>query len=142
MLNEELKSTVQTKPVTDEATVETVDEEEFFERELFEDVLEMKSLRRVSETAEVELNKLQDQAYQCLYDLYQKNRGIAVPEKNEVFGIFEIFFKNYYQYFRTEMEKLLSKCSPVKIAYFLGKSNDNMLALLEQIIREIEKEIA
>jgi hypothetical protein len=142
LLNEDLKTAAPPEAVTEKATVATIDEEEFFERELFEDVLEMKSLRKVSETTEIELNKLQDQVYQCLYELYQKNRGVSPPEKNEVFGIFELFFKNYYQHFRTAMESLISSRSPIKVAYFLGKSSDRILESLNQIIQEIEKELA
>lgn len=119
-----------------------VDEEEFFERELFEDILEMRSLRKFSEVTAIEFPKLQDQVYQCLYQLFQKNRGLIPPEKNEVFGIFELFFKNYYQHFRTSMEELFSRCPPVKVAYFLGKSSDKILKMLDQTILEIEKELA
>jgi len=119
-----------------------VDEEEFFERDLFEDILEMKSLRKVSEVTTVELTKLQNQVYQCLFELYQKNRGVNLSDNNEVFGIFEIFFKNFYQHFRTAMEGLITNSSPVKVAYFLGKSSDKMLMLLDQVVREIEKELA
>ena len=127
-----------------EATMERkgVDEEEFFERELFEDVLQMKSLPKVSEITTIELSKLQDQVYRCLFELYQKNRGVTFPEKNEVFGIFELFFKNFYQHFRTAMEDLISDASPVKVAYFLGKSSDKVFISLDRVIQEIKKELA
>jgi adenylate cyclase len=139
MVTEELKAAILPEPAADK---NIVDEEEFFERELFEDILEMRSLRKVSEVTAIEFPKLQDQVYQCLYQLYQKNRGLIPPEKNEVFGIFELFFKNYYQHFRTSMEDLISRCSPVKVAYFLGKSSDKILEMLDQTILEIEKELA
>lgn len=134
-----MKAAIQPEPVT-ETTM--VDEEEFFERELFEDILEMRSLRKISEVTSIEFSKLQDQVYQCLYQLFQKNRGIVSPEKNEVFGVFELFFKNYYQHFRTSMEELFSRCPPVKVAYFLGKNSDKILKTLDQTILEIEKELA
>lgn len=139
MVTEELKAAILPEPA---AVKNIVDEEEFFERELFEDILEMRSLRKVSEVTAIEFSKLQDQVYQCLYQLYQTNRGLIPPEKNEVFGIFELFFKNYYQHFRTSMEGLISRCSPVKVAYFLGKSSDKILEMLDQTILEIEKELA
>lgn len=139
MVAEEMKAAIQPEPVT-ETTM--VDEEEFFERELFEDILEMRSLRKISEVTSIEFSKLQDQVYQCLYQLFQKNRGIVSPEKNEVFGVFELFFKNYYQHFRTSMEELFSRCPPVKVAYFLGKNSDKILKTLDQTILEIEKELA
>lgn len=139
MVTEEVKAAILPEPAADK---NIVDEEEFFERELFEDILEMRSLRKVSEVTAIEFPKLQDQVYQCLYQLYQKNRGLIPPEKNEVFGIFELFFKNYYQHFRTSMEDLISRCSPVKVAYFLGKNSDKMLEMLDQTILEIEKELA
>jgi hypothetical protein len=138
-VTEEMKTAVLSEPATEKSVV---DEEEFFERELFEDILEMRSLRKVSEVTAIEFSKLQDQVYQCLYQLYQKNRGLIPPEKNEVFGIFELFIKNYYQHFRTSMEGLISRCSPVKVAYFLGKSTDKILEKLDQTIQEIEKELA
>lgn len=138
-MTEEMKTAVLSEPATEKSVV---DEEEFFERELFEDILEMRSLRKVSEVTAIEFSKLQDQVYQCLYQLYQKNRGLIPPEKNEVFGIFELFIKNYYQHFRTSMEGLISRCSPVKVAYFLGKSTDKILEKLDQTIQEIEKELA
>ncbi len=143
MISEEITAAVipEAVEVSGEKPV-MVDEEEFFARELFEDVLEMKSLRKVSEATEIELNKLQDQAYQCLSELFQKNRDGSLPDNNEVFGLFELFFKNYYQHFRTAMEALLVDCSPVKVAYSLGKSTDKMLALLDQIVAEIKKEVA
>lgn len=134
-----MKAAIQPEPV---AETTMVDEEEFFERELFEDILEMRSLRKVSEVTAIEFSKLQDQVYQCLYQLFQKNRGIVSPEKNEVFGVFELFFKNYYQHFRTSMEELFSRCPPVKVAYFLGKNSDKILKTLDQTILEIEKELA
>lgn len=139
MVTEELKTAIITDPAVEK---NIVDDEEFFERELFEDILEMRSLKKVSEVTAIEFSKLQDQVYQCLYQLYQKNRGLIPPEKNEVFGIFELFFKNYYQHFRTSMEGLISRCSPVKVAYFLGKSSDKILEMLDQTILEIEKELA
>jgi hypothetical protein len=140
MVTEELKAAI---PAADPAPDKNgVDEEEFFERELFEDILEMRSLRKVSEVTAIEFPKLQDQVYHCLYELYQKNRGMIPPEKNEVFGIFELFFKNYYQHFRSAMEELISRCSPVKVAYFLGQRSDKILETLDQTIQEIEKELA
>lgn len=139
MLTEEPKATMPIEPLSDK---NFIDEEEFFERALFEDVLEMKSLRKISESTEIELPELQDQVYQCLFKLYQKNRGVENPDKNEVFGIFELFFKNYYQHFRIAMERLITEGSPVKVAYFLGKSSDRIISLLDQAIQEIETEMA
>lgn len=139
MVAEELKMPVPTEAVPPKTIV---DEEEFFERDLFEDILGMKSLRKVSEVSTVELTKLQNQVYQCLFELYQKSRGVNLADNNEVFGIFELFFKNYYQHFRTAMEGLITNSSPVKVAYFLGKSSDKMLTLLDQVVGEIEKELA
>lgn len=120
-----------------------VNEEEFFEQALFDDVLEMKSLKQVSDMAAADLKLLQEKAYRCLFNLYQKERGITMTEneKDEVFGIFEIFFRNYYQHFRSAMEELIKVRSPIKVAYFLGKNSDKMHAMLAQVIKEIEKEI-
>ena len=120
-----------------------IDEEEFFERELFQDVLELKSLKKVAENAAIDVNKLQDQAYQTLFNLYQQTRGINVSNsgQDDIFPIFELFFKSYYQYFRQAMEGLLATESPVKIAYFLGKSSDKVAAMFDQFIKEIQNEV-
>ena len=120
-----------------------IDEEEFFERALFDDVLEMNSLKQVSDTTAGDLKLLQEKTYRCLFDLYQKERGITTTgsEKDEVFGIFEIFFRNYYQHFRSAMEELIKARSPIKVAYFLGKNSDKMQEMLTQVIKEIEKEL-
>ncbi|HBE80052.1 MAG TPA: hypothetical protein DDW65_20065, partial [Firmicutes bacterium] len=96
-----------------------IDEEEFFEGELFQDVLELKSLKKVAETTAVDISKLQDQVYQMLFSLYQQTRGIEPDQssgKDEVFAIFELFFKNYYQHFRLAMEGLIAEHSPIKVA--------------------------
>ncbi|HBF35847.1 MAG TPA: hypothetical protein DDW50_00825 [Firmicutes bacterium] len=121
-----------------------IDEEEFFERELFQDVLELKSLRKVAENAAIDVNKLQDQAYQTLFSLYQQNRGIkaASPGQDDIFPIFELFFKSYYQYFRQAMEGLLATESPVKVAYFLGKNSDKVTAMFDQFIKDLQHEVA
>jgi hypothetical protein len=122
-----------------------IDEEEFFERELFQDVLELRSLKKVAETTEIDINKLQDQVYQALFDLYQKSRGIkaeSVSGQDEAFMIFELFFKNYYQHFRQAMESLVATQSPIKLAYFLGKNCDKITAMLDQFIKELEHEVA
>ena len=121
-----------------------IDEEEFFERELFQDVLELKSLKKVAETTAIDVNKLQDEVYQTLFNLYQQTRGINVtsPGQDDIFPIFELFFKNYYQYFRQTMESLLTTQSPVKIAYFLGKNSDKVTAMFDQFIKELQHEIA
>jgi hypothetical protein len=121
-----------------------IDEEEFFERTLFQDVLEMKSLKKVSEVTATGIEKLQDQAYQCLFSLYQKARGVDVAEnqaKDEIFTVFEMFFKSFYQYFRLNMETLIATGSPIKIAYILGKKSDLIISMLDQFVKEIEKEI-
>ena len=120
-----------------------IDEEEFFERELFQDVLELKSLKKVAETTSVDVNKLQDRVYQTLFELYQQTRGVHVPDpgKDEIFPIFELFFKNYYQYFRQAMEHLITTQSPIKIAYFLGKNSDKVTAMFDQFIKELQNEI-
>ena len=123
----------------------TIDDEEFFERTLFQDVLEMKSVRMLSEAAGVEFGKLQDQVYRKLFNLYQKVRGVTVTEENEtdeVFAVFELFFKNYYQRFRKAMEELIGASkSPVKIAYILGQKADKMMAALDSVAKEIESEL-
>jgi len=122
-----------------------IDEEGFFERELFQDVLELKSLKKVAETTATDLDKLQDQVYQTLFNLYQQTRGVKVdntPEQDEVFTIFELFFKNYYQYFRQAMEKLITSQSPIKIAYFLGKNSNKITSMLDQFIKDLEHEVA
>jgi hypothetical protein len=122
-----------------------IDEEEFFERELFQDVLELKSLKKVAETTAVDVNKLQDQVYQTLFNLYQQTRGINVSspsQQDEIFPIFELFFKNYYQYFREAMDSLLKTQSPIKIAYFLGKNSDKVSAMFDQFIKELQHEVA
>jgi len=122
-----------------------VDEEEFFERALFQDVLEMKSVRMLSEATATEFGKLQDQVYRNLFNFFQKIRGITVnedSETDEVFTVFELFFKQYYQSFRKAMENLIaSSKSPVKIAYVLGQKTDQMIAALDLVVKEIEKEL-
>lgn len=122
-----------------------IDEEEFFERALFQDVLEMKSIRMLSEATANEFGKLQDQVYRNLFDFYQKVRGINVTEQtetDEVFVVFELFFKHYYQSFRKAMEELItSSKSPVKIAYILGHKAEKMVASLNSIVKEIESEL-
>ncbi|MGE5605761.1 MAG: hypothetical protein ACM3YE_08735 [Bacteroidota bacterium] len=122
-----------------------IDEEEFFERTLFQDVLEMKSIRMVSEATATELGKLQDQVYRNIFNLYQKVRGVTVPEDadaDDVFVVFELFFKHYYQNFRKAMENLITASkSPVKIAYVLGQKTDQMIAALDSVVKEIEKEL-
>ncbi len=122
-----------------------VDEEEFFERALFQDVLEMKSVRMLSEDTAIEFGKVQDQVYRNLFNLYQKIRGVTVSEESEadeVFVVFELFFKRYYQSFRKAMENLIaSSKSPVKIAYVLGQKTDQMITALDSVVKEIEKEL-
>ena len=139
-MDEQLKS-IDENSIDLENTV--VDEEEFFERSLFDDVLEMKSLKQVSETTATDLGRLQDQVYQNLFKLFQKTRGLTTPDssQDEAFGIFELFFKNYYQHFRLAMESLLETKSPVTVAYFLGKNTDKMISILDQVVKEIEKEL-
>jgi hypothetical protein len=122
-----------------------IDEEEFFERELFQDVLELKSLKKVAEKTAVDINKLQDQVYQTLFGLYQQTRGIKIDggaERDEAFTIFELFFKNYYQHFRQAVEGLIANQSPIKAAYLLGKNSDKVTAMLDQFIKELEHEVA
>lgn len=131
---------------TDTPVAKTIiDEEEFFERTLFQDVLEMKSVRMVSEATGAEFGKLQDQVYRNIFNLYQKVRGITVPEvaeTDEIFVVFELFFKHYYQNFRKAMENLIAASkSPVKIAYVLGQKTDQMIVALDSVIKEIEKEL-
>lgn len=131
---------------TDTPVAKTIiDEEEFFERTLFQDVLEMKSVRMVSEATGAEFGKLQDQVYRNIFNLYQKVRGITVPEEaetDEIFIVFELFFKHYYQNFRKAMENLIAASkSPVKIAYVLGQKTDQMIVALDSVIKEIEKEL-
>lgn len=122
-----------------------IDEEEFFERTLFQDVLEMKSIRMISEATATEFGKLQDQVYRNIFNLYQKVRGVAAPEEaenDEVFVVFELFFKHYYQNFRKAMENLIAASkSPVKIAYVLGQKTDQMITALDSVVKEIEKEL-
>lgn len=122
-----------------------IDEEEFFERTLFQDVLEMKSVRMLSEATATEFGKLQDQVYRNIFNLYQKVRGVTVPEgaeTDEVFVVFELFFKHYYQNFRMAMENLIAASkSPVKIAYVLGQKTDRMISALDSVVKEIETEL-
>lgn len=122
-----------------------IEEEEFFEKELFQDVLEMKSLKKVAETTTADINKLQGQIYQTLFNIYQQTLGIneaGGSEQDEVFAIFELFFKNYYQHFRMAMENVIAGHSPIKVAYFLGKNTDKVTAMLDQFIKELEHEVA
>ncbi len=121
-----------------------IDDEEFFERELFQDVLDLKSLKKVAQTAAVDVNKLQDRVYQTLFTLYQQTRGVNPPSpgQDDIFPIFELFFKNYYQYFREAMESLLKNQSPVKIAYYLGKNSDKVTAMFDQFIKELQHDVA
>lgn len=122
-----------------------IDEEEFFERALFQDILEMKSLKQVSEATDTRVEKLQDQAYQSLFSLYQRVRGQEsidrVGDKDEIFGVFELFFKNFYQQFRQTMEELVANRSSVKIAYILGKRSDLIINMLDHLVKEIEKDL-
>jgi len=120
------------------------DEEEFFERDLFQDILNMRSLLQVSETTATDLQTIQEQTYQSVFNLFQKIRGLSTTTDavhDEVYGIFELFFKNYYQHFRRSMETMLMEKSPVKVAFYLGKNSDKFVNLLEVFIRELEKEI-
>ena len=120
-----------------------IDEEEFFERALFQDVLEMKSVRMVSEATATEFGKLQDQVYRNVFNLYQKVRGVTVSEEPETDEVFELFFKHYYQNFRKAMENLIATSkSPLKIAYILGQKADKMMATLDLVVKEIEAEIS
>ena len=119
---------------------DTVQGGEFFERTLFNDILGMESLRQVSEATAVDLDKLQDQTYQCLFNLYQQTRGIDqpnLPENDQVFVVFELFFKNFYQHFRLAIEDLIKAHSPLKVAYFLGKNSEKMQSILEQVVKEM-----
>jgi hypothetical protein len=121
-----------------------VSSEEFFEKTLFDDVFEMKSILEVSEKTAFSLKDLQDEVYQTLFDLFQKTRGINTPSSkssDEMFGIFELFFKTYYQHFRSAMEDLIVNESPVKVAYYLGKNTDRLLVMLDQFVQEVEREI-
>ncbi|NLW47181.1 MAG: hypothetical protein GXY86_07585 [Firmicutes bacterium] len=132
-------------PENDSIAQTIIDEEEFFERTLFQDVLEMKSVRMLSEATGGEFGKLQDQVYRKLFNLYQEVRGVTVIEENEtdeVFAVFELFFKNYYQRFRKAMEELIAASkSPVKIAYVLGQKADKIMAVLDSVAKEIESEL-
>lgn len=120
-----------------------IDEEEFFERTLFQDVLEMKSVRMISEATATEFGKLQDQVYRNIFNLYQKVRGVTVSEEPEADEVFELFFKHYYQNFRKAMENLIATSkSPLKIAYILGQKADKMMATLDLVVKEIEAEIS
>jgi hypothetical protein len=136
---------LQSEVINDQDFEKTViDEEEFFERDLFQDVLELKSLKKVAETTTVDINKLQDQVYQTLFGLYQQTMGNKTSEstgQNEVFTIFELFFKNYYQHFRQAMEIIIANQSPIKVAYFLGKNSDKITLMLDQFINELEHEV-
>ena len=121
-----------------------LDTEEFFERFLFQDVLNMTALTEVSDKTAIDLKDLQDEAYQNLYTLIQKFRGISIQDEHsgdEILGIFELFLKNYYQHFRSSMEKLLKEKSPTKVAYYLGKNSEKFLQMLDLFIKEIEREI-
>ena len=119
-----------------------IDEEEFFERTLFQDVLEMKSVRMISEATATEFGKLQDQVYRNIFNLYQKVRGVTVSEEPETDEVFGLFFKHYYQNFRKAMETLIAASkSPVKIAYVLGQKTDQMITALDSVVKEIEKEL-
>jgi len=120
-----------------------IDEEEFFERTLFQDVLEMKSVRMISEATATEFGKLQDQVYRNIFNLYQKVRGVTVSEEPETDEVFGLFFKHYYQNFRKAMENLIATSkSPLKIAYILGQKADKMMATLDLLVKEIEAEIS
>ena len=125
---------------------QVIDEEEFFERALFQDILEMKSLKQVSEATDTRVEKLQDQAYQSLFSLYQRVRGqestdSRTGDKDEIFEVFELFIKNFYQQFRQTMEELVANRSSVKIAYILGKRSDLIINMLDQLVKEIEKDL-
>lgn len=127
-----------------EETQTMVATEEFFEPSLFQDILNMKSLLEISEKTATDLKVLQDQTYQNLFNFYQNVRGISVNEsesRDEVFAIFELFFKNYYQYFRRSMEDLLSEKSPLKVAYYLGKNTEKFSQMLSTLVNEIKKEM-
>ena len=105
----------------------------------------MKSIRMISEATATEFGKLQDQVYRNIFNLYQKARGVTVPEEaenDEVFVVFEMFFKHYYQNFRKAMENLIAASkTPVKIAYVLGQKTDQMITALDSVVKEIEKEL-
>lgn len=129
---------------TDPAVKDGVNTEEFFEQDLFRDIRDMKSLRLVSETAPCDSAILEEAVYQCLFTIYQKARGIPEakdPEADEIFGIFEMFFKQYYQHFRAKMEELMSEKSPVKVAYLLGKNSARLLTMLDVTINDIANEL-
>lgn len=119
--------------------------EEFFEPVLFQDVMEMKSVPLVAEKTASDFKALQDEVYRSLFNLFQKTRGITVQDKNtsdEMFNLFELFFKSYYHHFRVAMDEMLTNKSPLKVAYYLGKNSDKLLAMLEQFIQEIGRELA
>lgn len=119
--------------------------EEFFEDALFQDILEMKSIVQVSEKTAYDLKELQDEVYQALFTVFQKTRGISTPSStgsDEIFLIFETFFKGFYQHFRQAMEVIAHDKHPVKVAYILGKNSDKLLKMLDQFIQEIREELS
>ena len=122
--------------------------EEFFEQTLFDDVLIMQSVRQVSEATAISFEKLRDEVYQSLFQVFQKARGIgtnasekAEKTEDDLFPIFEMFFKGYYQHFRQAMETLITAESPVKVAFVLGQKSDRLNQLLDQFIREVEADL-
>jgi hypothetical protein len=117
--------------------------EEFFERALFQDVLEMKSIKEVSDATALQPQQLRDDVYDCLFKFFQKTRGVNSGEsgQNEMFAVFELFFKNYYQHFRLAMEGLITEHSPVQVAYALGMKSDRLIKMLDQFIKEVETEL-
>lgn len=121
-----------------------ISEEEFFENSLFHDIMEMSSIPQVAEKTAYNLKDLQDEVYQSLFNIYQRTRGItssSPSQSDEIFNIFELFFKNYYQHFREGMEKIAAEGSSLKIAYYLGKNSGKLLATLDQFIAEMEQEL-
>lgn len=140
-MNDYVNAYAAVNPEQAEATIQ----EEFFEPALFQDVMDMKSIPQVSEKTASDLKTLQDEVYRSLFNLFQKTRGITIHEKNdseEMFNIFELFFKSYYQHFRVAMDEMLTNKSPLKVAYYLGKNSDKLLVMMEQFIHEIEQELA
>ncbi len=118
--------------------------EEFFERALFQDVLEMKSIKEVSDATALQHQQLRDDVYDCLFKFFQKTRGVNSGEtagQNEMFSVFELFFKNYYQHFRLAMEGLITEHSPVQVAYALGMKSERLIKMLDQFIKEVETEL-
>ncbi len=119
--------------------------EEFFERALFQDILEMKSVQQVSDATAVNAQKIRDQVYTSLFELFQHCRGLNTESPQaaaEIFSVFELFLKNYYQHFRSAMETLIAEKSPVRVAYLLGKKSDRLNQMIDELIQEIQTELA